>query len=119
MKKGLLIFGIITTVLAAIHFAVFIPAYVGYLNFDPKVDNENAVASIFALIFGGILGGAIVLVFNILTIISSAINMIPNAIHFGKCKKPGVIVLFVIACLLLASSIGMLIYFIASGSIQS
>lgn len=110
MKKGLLVFTIITTVIATV-FLAFNSLFFGLILQNAAEPNENAVAGIFTGFFGLIF----FIVSNFFSIGTATLNFVPNLIHFIRSKRPVVIVLFVIACLILAATVGMLIYLLAGG----
>lgn len=97
MKKGLLIFSIITTIITAGCFCYSAGFFGVYLQ---GIRESKAGAQVAGVIF--------FIIFNFFTMGASVINLIPNTIHFVKCKKPVVIVFFVIAILLLIASVTML-----------
>lgn len=99
MKKSLLITSIITTIIA---FACLCFSFLFFgLYLKGSVNNE-----------GGAKAGGVIffIIFNFFTLVASGINLIPNIIHFVKCKKWPVLVLFIISMLILLASVGMLAY---------
>lgn len=107
MKKWLLIFSIITTVIAVACFCYSASFFGIYLQ---GIRENKAGAQAGGIIF--------FVIFNFFTMGASAINLIPNLIHFIKCKRPIVIVLFSIAVFILVASITMLSVLLALGGAQ-
>ncbi|MBQ0009147.1 MAG: hypothetical protein KBS97_02620 [Firmicutes bacterium] len=97
MKKGLLIFSIITTVITAACFCYSAGFFGVYLQ---GIRESKAGAQVAGIIF--------FVIFNFFTMGASVVNLIPNTIHFVKCRKPVVIVFFAIAVFLLVASATML-----------
>lgn len=108
MKKGLLIFSIITTVITVActcYSTLFFALYVNGMK------NSNGGTEVAGLFF--------FLIFNFFTLAAATLNLVPNIIHFVKCKKPVVIIFFVIAILLFIASITMLTFSIITVGAKS
>ena len=102
MKKGhivLLIFSIITTILAILAFA-FSTMFFNLAN--EGAQDGQAGAEVLGLLF--------YIIFNAFTFITATVNFILNLVQFIKIKKVYTIILFVLACLILIASVGMFIY---------
>lgn len=108
MKKWLLIISIITTVIAAACFAYSASFFGIYLQ---GMAQDKAGAEAAGIIF--------FVIFNFFTMGAAAINMIPNTIHFIKCKRPVVIVFFAIAVFILVASVAMLAILLAQGGAKA
>ena len=100
MKKVLLIISILTTLLAG-GCLIYSSSFFGiYLK---AVEESKPGAQIAGVLF--------FIIFNFFTVAASFVNLIPNLIHFIKCKNIIVTVLFVIAVAILVASISMLVIF--------
>ena len=97
MKKGLFVLSIITSVITIGCFCYSAAFFGVYLQGIAEGKGGAQAAGIIFFI-----------IFNFFTMGASVVNLIPNTIHFVKCKKPVVIVLFSVAVLILVASVTML-----------
>lgn len=108
MKKSLLIISIITTIIAGACFAYSSAFFGVYLQGIAEGKGGTQAAGIIFFV-----------IFNFFTMGAAVINLIPNAIHLAKCKKPAVIVLFSIASFILIASVTLLVILLVSGGAKT